>query len=88
MMPLAEMAEAVLRTADGRKKTALSRDYAAQWLSARAAGERPEVGRADPPLHPARPEPPELLSPPKCPAAAPARPKAVRRCSMRWRISN
>lgn len=75
MMPLAEMAEAVLRTADGREKTALSRDYAAQWLSARAAGERPEVGRADPPLHPARPAKPELLSPREVPRRRPGTPE-------------
>tara|TARA_R110002012_G_scaffold288583_1_gene481356 strand:- start:1145 stop:1411 length:267 start_codon:yes stop_codon:yes gene_type:complete len=86
MMPLAEMAEAVLRTADGREKTALSRKFAAEWLSARAEGARPEVGRADPPLHPARPAKPELLSPAKCPAAARALPKAARRCYMPWRI--
>ena len=34
MIPLAEMAEAVLRTPDGRAKTALSRDFAAQWQQA------------------------------------------------------
>ncbi len=75
MMPLAEMAEAVLRTADGREKTALSRAYAARWLSARAAGERPEVGRADPPLHPARPAKPELLSPREVPRRRPGTPE-------------
>ncbi|MFG6562089.1 ferritin-like domain-containing protein [Sulfitobacter sp. 1A15299] len=75
MMPLAEMAEAVLRTADGREKTALSRKYAAQWFSAREAGERPEVGRADPPLHPARPAQPELLSPRHVPRRRPGTPE-------------
>ncbi|MFG6498417.1 ferritin-like domain-containing protein [Sulfitobacter sp. 1A13191] len=75
MMLLAEMAEAVLRTADGREKTALSRKYAAQWLSVRAAGERPEVGRADPPLHPARPAQPELLSPRDVPRRRPGTPE-------------
>ena len=63
MQPLAQMAEAVLRTADGREKTALSRRLAAEWQAARAKGEHPEVGHADPPLHPARPARPELLSP-------------------------
>ncbi len=75
MMPLAEMAEAVLRTADGREKTALSRKYAAQWLSAREAGERSEVGRADPPLHPTRPAQPELLSPRDVPRRRPGTPE-------------
>lgn len=35
MIPLAEMAVAVLTTADGRAKTALSRNHAAQWKAAR-----------------------------------------------------
>ena len=37
MMDLAQMACAVLNTADGRAKTALSREFAAQWNAARAA---------------------------------------------------
>jgi uncharacterized ferritin-like protein (DUF455 family) len=57
------MAVAVLTTADGRAKTALSRDYAAQWQAARATGTAPEIGNTKPPLTPARPEKPELLSP-------------------------
>ncbi len=40
-MALAEMAEAVLRCADGREKTALSHQYAAEWQAARAAGQTP-----------------------------------------------
>ena len=63
MMPLAQMAEAVLRTADGREKTALSHKYAAEWRAARADGSHPEIGTANPPMHPARPATPELLSP-------------------------
>ena len=35
---LADMAVEVLRTADGRAKTALGRKHAATWLAARAAG--------------------------------------------------
>lgn len=62
-LPLAQMADAVLRCADGREKTALSRRYAAQWQTARAAGLTPEVGLASPPDKPARPERPELLHP-------------------------
>ncbi len=68
------MAEAVLRTADGREKTALSRRLAAEWKAARAAGERPEIGRADPPSHPARPVRPELLNPRDVPRRRPGSP--------------
>ncbi|MBQ2262255.1 MAG: ferritin-like domain-containing protein [Loktanella sp.] len=57
------MAVAVLTTADGREKTALSRRYAAQWQAARAAGHAVQIGSAAPPLHPARPPLPELLAP-------------------------
>lgn len=62
-MTLTDMAVAVLNTADGRAKTALSRAYAAQWQAARAAGSAPEIGNTKPPLTPARPERPELLDP-------------------------
>ncbi|MEO1777690.1 MAG: ferritin-like domain-containing protein [Pseudomonadota bacterium] len=75
MLPLAQMAEAVLRTADGRAKTALSRRYAAEWQAARAAGETPEVGTATPPDHPARPAAPELLSPRDVPRRRPGSPQ-------------
>ncbi|WP_436399286.1 ferritin-like domain-containing protein [Roseobacter sp. S98] len=75
MKPLAQMAEDVLRTADGRAKTALSREYAAAWQAARATGEKPEIGHADPPLHPARPEKPELLSPRDVPRRRPGTPE-------------
>ena len=74
MIPLAEMAEAVLRCPEGRAKTTLSREYAALWQSAREAGEKPEVGRATPPLHPARPDKPELLSPRDVPQRKPGSP--------------
>ncbi len=43
MIALAQMAENVLRTADGREKTALSHKYATEWRAARAAGETPEI---------------------------------------------
>ncbi|WP_299693259.1 ferritin-like domain-containing protein [uncultured Tateyamaria sp.] len=75
MLPLAQMADAVLRTADGREKTALSRRYAAEWQAARAAGETPEVGAARPPDHPARPAAPELLSPRDVPRRRPGSPQ-------------
>ena len=71
MKPLAEMAEAVLRTADGREKTALSRQFAAQWREARAGDAKPAIGSASPPLHPARPDAPQLLSPRDVPRRRP-----------------
>jgi uncharacterized ferritin-like protein (DUF455 family) len=75
MQPLAQMAEAVLRTADGREKTALSRKLAAQWQAARRAGAVPEIGTANPPSHPARPAAPELLSPRDVPRRRPGSPE-------------
>lgn len=75
MMPLAEMAEAVLRTGDGREKTALSHKFAAQWRAARSDGAHPEIGRATLPTHPARPATPELLSPRDVPHRKPGTPE-------------
>lgn len=63
MIPLAQMAVAVLQTADGRAKTALSRGFAAQWQESRKRGEVPEIGAATPPDMPARPAEPALLNP-------------------------
>ncbi|MEM6758402.1 MAG: ferritin-like domain-containing protein [Pseudomonadota bacterium] len=71
MQPLADMAAAVLNTADGREKTALSRDFAAQWRAARGSGEHPKIGTAQPPDHPARPAAPELLHPRDVPKRKP-----------------
>lgn len=68
---LAQMATDVLTTADGRAKTALSLEYAAIWAKAREAGETIEIGHANPPLHPSRPERPELLSPRDVPKRKP-----------------
>lgn len=68
---LAEMATEVLTTADGRAKTTLSRRHAAAWFTARDAGTRLPVGRADPPLQPARPARPELLAPRDVPRRKP-----------------
>ncbi|MFK7870287.1 MAG: ferritin-like domain-containing protein [Roseobacter sp.] len=75
MMPLAQMAEAVLRCADGREKTALSRGFAADWQTARAKGDKPAIGTATPPLHPARPALPELLHPRDVPRRRPGSPQ-------------
>lgn len=68
---LAEMAVEVLTTADGRKKTALSRRHAATWFAARASGRPLEVGRAEPPDFPARPAEPPLLAPKDVPRRRP-----------------
>ena len=75
MMPLAQMAETVLRTADGRQKTKISREFAAQWRAARADGSVPEIGTATPPMHPSRPDKPELLSPRDVPRRRPGTPE-------------
>lgn len=72
--PLAEMAAEILRTADGRAKAALSRRHAATWFAARGDGRMPEVGVADPPMRPARPEKPELLDPRNVPKRKPGSP--------------
>lgn len=74
-MTLCEMAVDVLTTADGRQKTAKSRDYAAQWFAARETDTPIPVGRADPPLRPARPEQPELLNPRDVPKRKPGSPQ-------------
>ncbi|MEL7097940.1 MAG: ferritin-like domain-containing protein [Pseudomonadota bacterium] len=75
MTPLAQMAEAVLHTADGREKTARALAYAAEWQDARGRGELPEIGSANPPLRPARPEKPELLHPRDVPHRKPGSPE-------------
>ncbi len=74
MQTLAEMAVAVLTTADGRAKTALSHRCAARWRDARAAGSPIPVGTATPSAHPARPERPELLAPRDVPRRGPDTP--------------
>ena len=69
---LAEMAVAVLTTADGRAKTALSHRCAAAWRAAREDGATPiPVGQAAPPLRPARPDRPDLLDPRDVPRRRP-----------------
>lgn len=71
---LAAMAVEVLTTAEGRAKAALGRAHAARWLAARAAGAPLAIGRAAPPMQPARPEKPELLSPRDVPRRRPGSP--------------
>ncbi|MFM7656807.1 MAG: ferritin-like domain-containing protein [Paracoccaceae bacterium] len=68
---LAEMAVEVLRTADGRAKTALSHAHAAAWFAARSAGAPLAIGTATPPDFPARPDRPELLDPRDVPRRRP-----------------
>ncbi|MEM9319906.1 MAG: ferritin-like domain-containing protein [Pseudomonadota bacterium] len=68
------MAVAVLRTADGRAKTALSRAHAATWRTAREAGRPLPIGEARPPLRPARPDKPDLLHPRDVPKRKPGTP--------------
>lgn len=68
---LREMAVEVLTTADAHEKCALSRAHAATWAAARKAGTAPDIGTASPPLQPARPAHPELLSPRDVPMRKP-----------------
>lgn len=72
---LAQMAVAVLTTADGRAKAALSRQHAATWFAARAAGQPLPVGHASPPSQPARPDKPDLLDPRDVPRRRPGSPQ-------------
>ncbi|NSX55864.1 ferritin-like domain-containing protein [Parasulfitobacter algicola] len=69
------MACAVLETADAHAKTKLSRKYAAQWFADRAADQMIEIGTANPPLQPARPNKPDLLSPREVPKRKPGTPQ-------------
>jgi uncharacterized ferritin-like protein (DUF455 family) len=73
-LSLAEMAVAVLTTADGRAKTALSKSHAEAWHAARAAGSPLPIGAAAPPDTPARPARPELLAPKDMPRRRPGSP--------------
>ncbi|MEO1732901.1 MAG: ferritin-like domain-containing protein [Pseudomonadota bacterium] len=73
---LAERAVEVLTTADGRKKSALSRHHAAAWFAARQHTTcKIDIGRATPPLRPSRPERPELLDPRDVPKRKPGSPQ-------------
>lgn len=74
MISLSEMAVAVLTTADGRAKTALSHQHAQAWRAARAAGTPIPLGHASPPDQPARPAAPQLLDPRDVPRRRPKSP--------------
>nr|WP_211642567.1 ferritin-like domain-containing protein [Loktanella sp. SALINAS62] len=69
------MAVEVLKTADGREKTALSHAHAAAWRAARADGAVPVIGTATPPDRPARPDSPALLEPRDVPQRKPGSPE-------------
>lgn len=71
---LAEMAVAVLTTADAAEKTALSRACAARWFAARDIGTPLPIGAASPPDAPARPKAPALLDPRDVPKRKPGSP--------------
>jgi len=72
---LAQMACAVLETADAREKTALSRQLAERWKASRNGAADPiPVGTASPPDRPARPDRPELLDPRDVPRRRPGSP--------------
>ena len=71
---LTQMAVDVLTTPDGREKTALSREHAKRWFASRDAGKPLDVGIADPPLRPSRPDRPELLDPRDVPKRKPGSP--------------
>jgi len=64
---LAGCADAVLRTADGRAKTALSHRCAQAWRDSRASGAAIPLGVGAPPDFPARPDKPDLLEPREMP---------------------
>lgn len=70
-LSLAEMAVEVLTTADGKEKTDLSLSHAENWFGNRNGTESLKIGTAVPPLHPARPEHPQLLSPRDVPKRKP-----------------
>ncbi len=74
-LTLTEMAVQVLTTADGRKKTELSRKHAQTWFRARETEHTIPIGQAKPPLQPARPESPELLDPRDVPKRKPGSPQ-------------
>ena len=75
MMTLTQMAVEVLTTADGRAKTALSKRHAETWFQSRKGGLVIEIGTANPPDMPARPDAPALLDPRDVPKRKPGTPE-------------
>lgn len=74
-LTLAACAVDVLTTADPLEKTRRSRAHAKAWFSARAAGQPMPIGKASPPLQPARPAKPDLLAPRDVPRRRPGTPQ-------------
>ncbi len=72
---LRDMAAEVLNTANAQDKATLSREHAATWFAARAAGQTLELGRTPPPDSPARPDQPQLLAPRDVPSRKPGTPE-------------
>ena len=70
-MTLSEMAVDVLTTPDGLLKTVKSLQHAQRWQKRTENNEQIDIGTAPPPLRPARPERPELLSPRDVPKRKP-----------------
>lgn len=70
-LTLAEMAVEVLTTAEGKAKTDLSLRHAKTWVKSRNEKKTIAIGTAVPPLHPARPQHPQLLSPRDVPKRKP-----------------
>ena len=68
---LAELATDILCTADGREKTALSRETARRWFESREQGKPLAIGISAPPDAPARPVKPVLLDPRDVPRRRP-----------------
>lgn len=68
---LAQAAARVLTTADPWEKTALSRETASAWQQARKDGMAVEIGTAEPPDSPARPDRPALKEPRDVPRRRP-----------------
>ncbi len=63
MTTLCDLALEVLETREAATKAALSRSHAAKWFADRSM----EIGQADPPDRPARPEKPDLIPPTEMP---------------------
>ena len=70
-MTLSEMAVDVLTTPDGRLKTAKSLRHAQRWQKRAENSELISIGMALPPMQPARPKRPALLSPRDVPRRKP-----------------
>jgi len=60
---LTELACKVLATADGHEKTRISHAAAKQWFDSVQSGNPLNIGNSKPPMHPSRPDKPELLAP-------------------------